>query len=335
MRFCLRHGCVGLRLRNCCAMGPEWLMDNTHNADKAASGWYIALREDSDDPELRSAFEAWLAQDPQHRQSWQDINATARIMKSVPAMQRRKRQRGVRYGGYVAAMGMAAAACLATVLLVPDLMLRLRADYYAPPGMTRDIRLADGSRIVLAPRTALAVHVTPRARQIELLRGEAYFIVRHDETRPFLVNAGPVTTTDIGTEFDARTDGSKTEVVVKEGEVHVSARSGLPFEKDLRAGNWAEISRARAATGNQSPDTIALWRTGTLVAQDNTIAEMVAALQPWMHARIMVMHGSLMEKRVTGSYDLHHPEEALALIVRPYGGEIASFSPWLAVVTGH
>jgi len=310
-------------------------MGEYRSAEEAAAGWYIALREDSDDPELKSAFEAWLAQDPQHRQVWEDMNVTVRLMAAAPATQRGEVRRGRRYHRWYVAMGGLAAACLAIMFMVPDVMLRLRADYYAPPGMTRDIRLADGSRVVLAPRTALAVHVTSRERRIELLRGEAYFVVKHDVARPFSVTAGPITTTDIGTEFDARTDGADATVAVKEGEVHVSARSGVPFERNLRAGNWAHVGTTQALTGSQSPDMVALWRNGTLIARDSTIGEMVTALQPWTRARIVVAHGSLTEKRVTGSYDLHHPKESLALIVSPYGGEVASFSPWLAIVTGH
>lgn len=326
---------MALRLRDPSLIGTAWPMGEYRSAEEAAAGWYIALREDSDDPELKRAFEAWLAQDPEHRQAWEDMNVTARLMAAVPVVQRGEVQRGRRHRRWYVAMGGLAAACLAIMFLVPDVMLRLRADYYAPPGMTRDIRLADGSKVVLAPRTALAVHVTGRERRIELLRGEAYFVVQHDVARPFSVTAGRVTTTDIGTEFDARTDGADTTVAVKEGEVHVSARSGVPFEQDLRAGNWAHVGTTQAVTGSQSPDMVALWRNGTLIARDSTIGEMVAALQPWTRARIVVAHGSLTEKRVTGSYDLHHPKESLALIVRPYGGEVASFSPWLAIVTGH
>ncbi|WP_173570766.1 FecR domain-containing protein [Acetobacter conturbans] len=321
-------------------------MTESRNPDEVAAGWYVYLREEPDDPELRQQFEAWLHESPLHRQAWAEINETLGVLASAPPERRERNsarrwwgrpandRRGSRRMRTVAFAGAAMAACVAAFVLVPDLTLRLRADHYTQAGTTQAIRLADGSEVILAPRSALTVHMTAHARRIDLLRGEAWFVVHHDTSRPFSVVAGPVTTTDIGTMFDARTDGEETSVAVREGAVHVFAQGGISLDRDLHAGERVDVKGGQVTVDTQSPETMGLWRDGMLVAQGNTIAEMAAALQPWTQTRIIIAHDTLAARKVSGSYDLRHPETSLQLIVHPYGGKVVSVTPWFALVTG-
>lgn len=322
-------------------------MAESRSPDEAAAGWHIYLREEPDDPELRRQFEAWLQESPLHRQAWAEINETLGVLDLAPPERKRRSGARRRFWGspandrtgrrtlkVAAFAGFAMAACIAAFVFVPDLSLRLRADHYTRAGVTQDIHLADGSEIILAPRSAVSMHMTAHERRIDLLRGEAYFVVHHDASRPFTVIAGPVTTTDIGTMFDARTDGDETSVAVREGAVHVSAKGSIGLERDLHAGDRVDVRGTQVISDTQVPETIGLWRDGMLVAQDNTIADMVAALQPWTSTRIIVAHDTLAARKVSGSYDLHHPETSLQLIVHPYGGKVMSVTPWFALVTG-
>lgn len=315
--------------------------------DEVAAGWYVFLREEPDDRELRRQFEIWLQKSPVHQQAWNEINETLGVLSSAP-FERKKNsvtgkgsgsapandRVGVRRVRMASLAGAVMAACVAAFVLVPDLSLRLRADHYTQAGTTEDIHLADGSEVILAPRSALAIHINARERRISLLRGEAYFVVHHDADRPFTVTAGSVTTTDIGTAFDTRTAGDETSVAVREGAVHVSGLGGISLERELRSGDRIDVKGTRVDVGSQSPETIGLWRDGMLVSQGNTIAEMVAVLQPWTRTRIIIAHDTLATRRVSGSYDLRHPEASLQLIVHPYGGKVMSLTSWFAVVTG-
>ncbi|MFT8720589.1 FecR family protein [Acetobacter sp.] len=322
-------------------------MTEPRSPDEVAAGWYIFLREEPDDRDLRRQFEVWLRESPLHQQAWTEINETLGVLASVPPERKKSPGMGRRNGSMPANdrvgprrvrmasfAGVAIAACVAAFVLVPDLTLRLRADHYTQAGVTEDIHLADGSEVILAPRSALAIHINADERRITLLRGEAYFVVHHDPSRPFTVTTGSVTTTDIGTAFDTRTEGGETSVAVREGAVHVSGTGGLPFERDLHAGDRIDVKGSQVEAGSQSPETVGLWRDGMLVAQGNTIAEMVTALQPWTRTHIIIAHDTLAARRVSGSYDLRHPETSLQLIVHPYGGKVMSVTSWLAVVAG-
>lgn len=49
---------------------------------------------------------------------------------------------------------------------------------------------SDGSILNLNTQTEVAVRITPSAREVQLLAGEATFEVKHEDARPFLVHAG-------------------------------------------------------------------------------------------------------------------------------------------------
>lgn len=313
---------------------------------QAAADWFLFLREDPDDEDLKRCFTEWLASDPAHARAWADMNATASALAAVPrslyprpsipsvpsgyALLRFRARR------FVPAAALALAATVAAIMLLPpDLLARLGADQYAPIAETRNVQLADGSEVTLAPRSAISITINESGRQIHLIQGEALFNVRHDPTRPFRVTAGDVTATDIGTVFDIRAEDTATTVAVREGAVHVVSRRHGNTARDLHAGEWARIMNGGSTdtAGTAPVATIGAWRNGTLIARDDTVGSLIAALRPWTATRIVLADHALAQKRVTGTYDLRQPEASLRLIVDAYNGKVSSLASWVDLVT--
>jgi transmembrane sensor len=76
--------------------------------------------------------------------------------------------------------------------------------YSTGPSEHRIVELPDGSKITLGARTELSTHYTANRRVIFLDRGEAWFDVAHNPSRPFTVLAGVGAITALGTQFDVR-----------------------------------------------------------------------------------------------------------------------------------
>ena len=77
---------------------------------------------------------------------------------------------------------------------------------YVPKGGEFELVLADGTRVWMNSETELKF---PRAftgdkRQVELVSGEAYFDVRKDKTKPFIVRNKDLNLTVLGTQFKSR-----------------------------------------------------------------------------------------------------------------------------------
>ncbi|WP_245316392.1 hypothetical protein [Chelatococcus daeguensis] len=91
--------------------------------------------------------------------------------------------------------------------------------------------------------------------------------------------------------------------------------------------------RQRTAAPARAGD-VAGWRERRLVADNETIADVVARLADHHRGLILTLDGTLAEQRVTGIYDLSRPVEALGAVVRPYGGSVHRITPYLVFVGG-
>lgn len=94
--------------------------------------------------------------------------------------------------------------------------------------------LPDGSRIILTRRSRLTFNKSfDAAKRQVYLEGDAYFDVRRDPARPFVVYAGGLVTEVLGTRFFVRQRGKDrtTQVSVREGKVSVYAK-GKPSESE-------------------------------------------------------------------------------------------------------
>lgn len=89
------------------------------------------------------------------------------------------------------------------------------------------VSLPDGSMVWLQPKTLLSYNQSDRVYRQVNLRGEAFFEVKRDESRPFLIYSGRMTTKVLGTSFNVKAfpETDKFEVSVVTGKVSVTNES--------------------------------------------------------------------------------------------------------------
>lgn len=317
--------------------------DDGGRAGREATDWLIALREAPDDVELRARFDAWLAADPANRAAWAETRRLLDVLsltrRPPPARaptraQLRERPRPA----WRRLPAVAATAALAACLLLafgPGLVVQLEATDVTATAEIRRLTLDDGSVVQLGPESAIDVSLEPTERRVRLLKGEAFFEVRPDAARPFIVEAGPVRTTVLGTSFDVRRGGEATDVAVREGVVHVSDRRATPpVSEKLAAGDYVRVEvDGRVLRGTRPADEIAPWLRGEIVAGDRTISDLVDELRRYHPAMIVIADGGLARERVTGVYNLADPPAALRAVASAHGARVREISPWLVVLT--
>lgn len=123
--------------------------------------------------------------------------------------------------------------------------------YRTAPGQTTRIQLPDGSHVTLDADSELNVLLTPGRRALTLARGEGYFQVAKDGSRPFVVQAGATQVTAVGTAFNIRRSANRTVVAVLEGKVEVVADPQSGPNAPLPAAARRDDSRNTA--GSESP----------------------------------------------------------------------------------
>ncbi len=202
---------------------------------REASDWFALLRGEPTAAE-RATFENWLAVDPAHRLAYQRLHAQWErtiFLSDAPAVRARNlgraRPRALRLAGVgkiYAGLAIAAVLALALAFTVigstkhPTQSVSALA-YNNRGSADRSVRLADGSRVMLAPGSRVGVAFHDGQRHVALLQGRARFTVAHDVSRPFAVVAGGGTIVALGTVFEVAIQDGQVRVVLHEGSVAV------------------------------------------------------------------------------------------------------------------
>jgi transmembrane sensor len=219
----------------------------------------------------------------------------------------------------VAAVGLALATIVACVGLW--LWSHSKAETYESGAMTRAATLPDGTSVTLSARTVVRVSFAPSRRYLAMSNGEAYFKVHHESGRRFVVDAGEIQITALGTAFDVRREVDLTVVTVEEGAVEIA--SG-PVAQGETQNLW------RVSAGYQlvyAPQT----RLASLVSVDSS-----HALQ-WRSGELDYVGTSL--KRVLDDVNRYSDRHIVladsALGQYPYSGTVfvRSIDDWLQALT--
>lgn len=163
--------------------------------------------------------------------------------------------------------------------LAPDLdtshARELRLD--VPEGKSLAVALPDGSRVWLHPGSTIYFPSSfdDDVRQVKLV-GEAYFQVRHDDSKPFIVDAGGLRTTVLGTEFNVNTSGKNgATVVLVSGSVRVDADGG---NRTLRPGMQAVAQKSGLVVMAADTEKYTNWRDGYFYFDKQTLDEILVEI---------------------------------------------------------
>jgi transmembrane sensor len=326
-----------------------------------ASDWLVALHDAPDDLELQRQFQAWIAADPAHAQDWAEITRTygalgqiapvhhqareEKVVELAATRQQRRRKKDSRASSSPAHAGKrrrplaalttaAAAACIA-VLAGPALIIKLQADYLTGTAELQTFVLPDGTTVHLGPKSALRIAYGDSQREIDLLQGEAFFEVKHDTRRPFIVTAANLKTTDIGTAFDISLGKDGTHVAVQDGRVQLDTTDRQPpLSAQLGAGDWAQVSATgEIQRGTIQPDDVASWTRGQLIVKDKPAADVIAELRPYYNGIVLLREGTLARQPLTGVYNLSNPIGAFSAIAQAQGAALQQISPWIIIIS--
>lgn len=152
-----------------------------------------------------------------------------------------------------------------------------RVTLTVPFGKSADITLPDGSIACLHPGSNLAfpTRFTGGRRRVRL-KGEAYFKVVHDPAHPFVVEAGDMQTTVVGTEFNF--DTRRREVTLVTGCVRVKDKQG---GGEITVSPRQQVGMAEDGTltvREADIDPYVFWRDGYLYFDNVELKDIMLAI---------------------------------------------------------
>jgi transmembrane sensor len=252
---------------------------------EAAAAWHDRVHRERVPDETLDALALWLAESPEHRAAYEEIDRTWADLKSLAhdpqilALRHeaalrltRRTSRSIRPLTWVAAavilvvlgttftmLGTRLTSDRSPVAMLLD-VLRTHSDgrYATATGERLTVILEDGSQLTLNTQTELKVAFTRAERTVHLIHGQALFEVAKDPTRPFVVMAHNRRFIAVGTAFDVRLDGAQINVTMVEGTVRVERTAKLSVTENAppSAMPGAAVS-AQSGTAHTELDTLA------------------------------------------------------------------------------
>lgn len=299
--------------------------DTLDNVQDAAAAWFAYMQSGDATPEGRQACRAWRDQHPEHdrqyrnmEQIWQatlDVpQERLRALATPPPVPRPVRRR--------LALGMAG-ACAAAVagagiwrsswLQAPNQELLLVVER----GARREVTLDDGSVLLLNSGTQARVRLYADRREVQLRRGEVFFSVQPDPSRPFRVQAGEVDVLVTGTQFNVRHEQGGVQIAVQSGSVQVSSGPWWRRSRQSLSRGQGVEGRADQLLGSVrsvSIDAQLAWTRGKIVFEDATLEQAIAEINRYLPQPARLESPAVRQHRIAGIFSIDDAQSLLDLL---------------------
>lgn len=279
-----------------------------------------------------SRFAAWRRADPGNGEEYARLSGVwddPALTEALRLADRRRvapRRAGLALARFAPPALAAAVAALALPLAWPAIELARAPvlEQQTRPGQRLAVAMDDGSVVDLAGDTWVRIRQTPHRRQVELLRGEAFFAVAHAADRPFEVLTTDSRVLVVGTRFDVNLAAGRTELAVEQGRVRFGPRGLLARDRVVEGGRATALTSAgpepvRALEQGAAGD----WREGWIETHGMSVHQLVEQMGRWSADPIRVADPKLGAMTVSGRFRITNPERTLANLARLHGFEVA------------
>lgn len=280
---------------------------------ETAGSWLMRLQEDSLSEAELSEWIEWCERDPQNLRAFDELHALYRASgEQLEAERKPLLQKRVPLWTALAASILVLIG--AAVLFFAN--QQWSSDRIAnndlvrtPVAQNQPATLPDGSHLEVGGRSSVSVDFTAATRRLQLRDGEAFFAVKHDVSRPFIVEVGDLKIVAVGTAFNVRRAGTQVAVTVQEGVVEVSKRtetrgaSGQIEPMRVQAGQQlvADARSGKMQSAPVDPDVALAWRSGRLEFTGDSLYTVISSVNRYAARPITLGDPRVSELTFTGT----------------------------------
>ena len=208
-------------------------------------------------------------------------------------------------------------------------------------GDFRRSTLPDGSVLELNTDSKVEIVFSSSDRRVKLIRGEVYFAVAKDASRPFIVTANGVDVRAVGTAFNIRLRGEAVDVLVTEGRIRVkdastndsrpSSPTSGPETTDVAAGERVLIQTDLSVTRSVSPSVqvqtvnreemgrLLAWQDKRLEFGPTPLRDIVAEFNRYNRQQLVVANDETGALSVGGTFSAKDPDTFVHLLQSSFG----------------
>ena len=278
----------------------DWVMSdevNRHAFRKYRESWNLSLLRRQDKIDVEKA--------------WQTVEAGISKEKSSGL---RSRLRAIPASGWLRYAAVLAVFLAAFIWMYQSLIQDDVSDLRTE-NLVLINQLPDGSTVSLNRNASIRFR-NERIRKVQLT-GDAFFEVKKDAERPFIVEAGSLHVEVLGTSFyvDARQQEERIEVVVETGLVKVRSQK----DSLLVEGGQRVVFDARQQSldllGTRDVNYLS-WKTRNLVFRDESLLEVISRVNELYQVDIRLDDPGLASCRITVSFFQQELDSVLEIIAR-------------------
>lgn len=306
--------------------------------------WMVLFRSGEATPDDYRRFTLWNAADPRHSQAWERMQAVlqrsflpirdveARSPGQLAAVERimlRPPQSPARRKALRRTLAFAAAGLATGALIHRSWSLtNLSADLHTGTGQRKSFSLPDGSTLVLNARSAADVDFSGALRRVRLRQGELIATVAADAARPFVVETTHGNARALGTRFLVRLEEARSMALVLEHSIRVDNGRDRQVLQQGQAAYYHAGAIERVADDFSGR---AAWADGMLVANEETLGDVVAALRPYRKGFIRISPEAA-QLRVLGAFPLDDTDNVLRSLEQTMPLRIRNFGNLLVTI---
>jgi len=180
-------------------------------------------------------------------------------------------------------------------------------------------KLPDGTSVTLNTGSVLEYPAAFRGgKRTVKLAGEAWFEVKHENTKPFIISSRNIIVEVLGTSFYVNTNSpdGNVEVILNSGSVAVYYADRPENRVLLTPGQKAEVSVAKSdiVKGVNGDQNYLSWMTKKFIYKNDPLSEIVTGLNKAYHVNIRIASPAISHCLVTATFDNQSLESVLKVL---------------------
>ncbi|WP_369309881.1 FecR domain-containing protein [Providencia rettgeri] len=289
--------------------------EDRERIDEEAALWFTRMHSQRISEQEAEQFKQWLTASSEHAKAyeaiaevWRDFDALPRPASALKEdSEKRPFFRLWRPLGNTLAAFFIAAILFLPYSHLPSMLLNNMT--LVATDFPKEVTLPDGSQLFLNRNTRIHVAYETPVRNVYLESGNAYFKVKSNPYRPFIIQADKRRIQVVGTEFEVNKVAQQVSVNVSQGIVSFQS-----LENDhpvfLLAGDSAVSQSPNSQITRQHIDAldVARWRFGELVFVDKPLSEVLNELKSYSSLNVELSPISLANSKISGRLNLRQPD---------------------------
>lgn len=282
-----------------------------------ATEWFVRLQSEELTEQEKQRFFHWLAVDPAHQRAYIEIEkfwdslAALEIESVIPLRKKTFLPRA-----------LAASVALFLVGIMVFFNISYQSTHFATAvGEQRNLVLSDGSQIILNTASTLSTDFNEQRRLVHLTKGEAFFDVAKDRSKPFIVQTSNGIVRVLGTQFNVLNAKKGSVVTVLEGsvgvtqdqDIHLAAQANFKPALQLESNQQVVITPEYLAQNPNRVDAhdVVAWREGQLVYNGESFARVLEDINRYFEGEIRAGDEALNNLQVIAVLQLQDKQTTL------------------------